>query len=90
MGRAEWDWISSKKPRTTTARVAPSLVYFNVVSAAPTGPVPSTGSDSTNLYSSDSWLKPWGTGIPFVALWLTNPTRIHEDGGFNPWPHSVG
>ena len=24
------------------------------------------------------------TGIPLVAQWLTNPTRIHEDEGSNP------
>ena len=24
------------------------------------------------------------TGIPFVAQWLTNPTRIHEDVGLIP------
>ena len=25
-----------------------------------------------------------------MALWLMNPTRIHEDVGLIPWPHSVG
>ena len=23
-------------------------------------------------------------GVPVMAQWLTNPTRIHEDSGFNP------
>ena len=29
-------------------------------------------------------------GIPFMAQRLTNLTRIHEDAGLDPWPHSVG
>ena len=30
-------------------------------------------------------------GVPFVARWLTNPTRIQfEDVSFDPWPCSVG
>ena len=29
-------------------------------------------------------------GVPVVAQWLTNPTSIHEDAGFNPWSRSVG
>ena len=28
-------------------------------------------------------------GVPFVAQWLMNPSRIHKDVGFNPWPRSV-
>ena len=30
------------------------------------------------------------TGVPLVAQWLTSPTSIHEDGGFDPWSPSVG
>jgi len=26
----------------------------------------------------------------FVAQWVTNPTRLHEDADSNPWPRSVG
>ena len=29
-------------------------------------------------------------GVPVVAQLLSNLTSIHEDNGFDPWPHSVG
>ena len=29
-------------------------------------------------------------GVPLVAQWVKNPTNIHEDTGFDPWPLSVG
>ena len=28
--------------------------------------------------------------VPVVAQWLKNPPSIHEDGGFDSWPGSVG
>ena len=27
------------------------------------------------------WVKNLTSGVPFMAQWLTNPTRIHEDAG---------
>ena len=30
------------------------------------------------------------SAVPVMAQLLTNPIRIHEDAGFNPWPRSVG
>ena len=29
-------------------------------------------------------MKDTGEGVPFMAQWLTNPIRIHEDTGSNP------
>ena len=29
-------------------------------------------------------------GVPVIAQQLKNPTSIHEDRRFDPWPHSVG
>ena len=29
-------------------------------------------------------------GVPIVAQQVKNPTSIHEDAGFDPWPQSVG
>ena len=28
-------------------------------------------------------------GVPIVAHWVKNPTSIHEDVGFDPWPCPV-
>ena len=35
-----------------------------------------------NCPSTEEWIKKmWYTGVPFVAQWLTNPTRMQEDAG---------